>query len=167
VKDSPLFHLRTQRAIDKEENIQKCTYLGKGKENILMIPQRNSETSLVQKFIKGITKMNDDEFDRFVRIAFDHLKKDKTITDKTINEIIQSLYLLRMKPDKITNFMDDMGEDGWTEFVLCTVDGHWAPGCFVRLIGWFIVGFFLAIFFYLATVLGAYPTWCFSYGNCC
>jgi hypothetical protein len=61
VKDSPLFHLRAQRAINKEENVQTCTYLGKGRATDILFPTRDSYQTELLKQILDRMRMVDDE----------------------------------------------------------------------------------------------------------
>jgi hypothetical protein len=60
VKDSPLFHLRTQRALDREQNIQTCTYLGKDKNINILFPTRESYRTLQFHRILDMMRMMDD-----------------------------------------------------------------------------------------------------------
>ena len=165
VRGSPLFEVRGKRALGEDSRTPTCNYLKKGE--IFLFPPRDSETSLNERFIEAITKIDDDEFDGFIQIVFNRLKKDKTLTDRTINDVIQSLYLLRLKPNDMKNIINNADETSLTEFYLCTVDGHWSPGCIIYFIGVMIVALLLALFFYLATVLGAYPTTCSTWNHCC
>ena len=44
VKDSPLFSIRTKRAIDEESHTFTSDYIGKGEEINILIPARNSNS---------------------------------------------------------------------------------------------------------------------------
>ncbi|UCF13417.1 MAG: hypothetical protein JSW06_03950 [Thermoplasmatales archaeon] len=69
VKVSPLFNIRSSKAIGKESKDLTSDYVGKGKENILSIPKRDSETSRIQKIIDMICKMDDKTFNKFINSA--------------------------------------------------------------------------------------------------
>jgi len=61
---SPLFNVRTKRAINEESRDITSDYVGKGK--LWSFPIRDSRTVLVQKFINTIRTMNKNTFDRFI-----------------------------------------------------------------------------------------------------
>ena len=65
-KASPLFSVRSKRAIDEESRDLTCDYVGKGEENIISIPKRDERTILIQKVIELISKMDDKEFNEFI-----------------------------------------------------------------------------------------------------
>ena len=65
-KASPLFNVRTSRAIDEENKDLTCDYVGKGKEINILLPARNSKVELFDRFSNVIRAMDDKSFDRFV-----------------------------------------------------------------------------------------------------
>ncbi len=66
VKESPLFNIRSNRAIDKESKDLSCDYLGKGVVTNINIPSRDNGTILTQKVFELISKMDDREFNEFI-----------------------------------------------------------------------------------------------------
>jgi len=67
VRASPLFTVRSSRAIDEESNDFTCDFVGKGEDNFLSIPKRDGRIALVQKFIDRISKMDDETFNRLIQ----------------------------------------------------------------------------------------------------
>ena len=65
VKASPLFNIRTRRAIDVASEGLSCEYVGKGDSINLLIPDRNGNVELFQKIINVISKMDDKELNIF------------------------------------------------------------------------------------------------------
>ncbi|UCF13146.1 MAG: hypothetical protein JSW06_02535 [Thermoplasmatales archaeon] len=57
VKVSPLFNIRSSKAIRKESKDIVCDYVGKGAGCILSIPKRNETTSMIFKLLNKITKI--------------------------------------------------------------------------------------------------------------
>ena len=93
VKDSPLFHLRTQRAIDKGQNIQTCTYLGKGIATDILFPRQDSSAKMVQRVINRLRSMEEEEFNIFIYLIIPYLEKSQGIISK--QEILESLNKIR------------------------------------------------------------------------
>ena len=62
--ESPLFSIRTQKAINKDSNVLTSNYLGKGFSEI-SFPLKDNRTALIQKVLDKIRTMDDKEFNRF------------------------------------------------------------------------------------------------------
>jgi len=58
-KESPLFNVRSERAIEKEGSDVICDYVGKGEETYILVPNRIDGISSFQKLINLITKISD------------------------------------------------------------------------------------------------------------
>jgi hypothetical protein len=93
VKASPLFNIRSSRAIDEESEDLSCDYLGSGNSINLLIPERDDKIELIQKAIESIRKMDDKTFKRFVEIVVYHRNIDITL-----------LKLLRSEPIKPVDY---------------------------------------------------------------
>ncbi len=65
-KTSPLFTVRSSRAIDIESKDFTCDYVGKGVVTNINIPSRDNGTILIQKVFELISKMDDREFNEFI-----------------------------------------------------------------------------------------------------
>ncbi len=59
VKASPLFNIRTSKAIDEEREELWCEYVGKGIENNIFIPKRIDGITPFMKFIYSLIKINE------------------------------------------------------------------------------------------------------------
>ena len=122
-KASPLFSIRTSRAIDEESKDIACDYVGKGEESILSIPKRDGRTALVQKFIDRVSKMDDETFNRFIGLVIKNLNQMDDFQEYNIEEIIQSLNQFRNNPKKIKQYITE------EETILPTVECTIGMGC--------------------------------------
>ncbi len=105
VRASPLFNIRSSRAIDVESRDLSCEYVGMGEDFILSIPKRDSRTALIQKVIDRISKMDDLTFDKFIGLVVNHLKQENIIDEKAISKIITLLKQLRNAPMNPENYI--------------------------------------------------------------
>ena len=64
-KASPLFNIRTSRAIDRDSEDLSCDYVGKGVESNILFPKQDERTILIQKVIELISNMGNKEFNEF------------------------------------------------------------------------------------------------------
>jgi len=94
-KESPLFNIRTKRAIDEESETLTCNYLRKGQ--LMSFPSRNSKIIEKQKLMEYIKSMDDKAFNSFVAKVITFARRDTSIGEKDINEVILSLQQLRAK----------------------------------------------------------------------
>jgi len=60
VKLSPLFNIRTSRAIDEESEELSCEYVGKGEEILLSIPKRDSYGFLINRALHRLKEIDKD-----------------------------------------------------------------------------------------------------------
>ncbi len=102
---SPLFTVRSSRAIDEESKDFTCDYVGREEENILSFPKRDSRTVALQQVIEIISKMDDVTFNRFLDLIIKHLHKRDDFQEYTKEEIILSLNQLRNNPSEITQYI--------------------------------------------------------------
>jgi hypothetical protein len=151
-KASPLFSIRSKRAIDEDSKEYTCDYVGKGEESILSIPKRDSETSRIQKAIGSISKMDDETFNRLVYFLINC--HGKRIKEENIPDLINVLHQLKINPDEIKNYIADEKENElYTEQGFCeTVGFIWVPECWVALF-LLIISNFIWLFLSLATII--------------
>ena len=83
VKASPLFNIRSSRAIDEESHDITYDYIRKG--NTFPIPRRDGKTAIIDTLIGIINKMDESTYNRFVRRVF----TDYNVDSKDVNEIFQ------------------------------------------------------------------------------
>ena len=62
--ESPLFKVRTNRAIGGESKILTSNYFGRG--NTLPFPKRDDKAVMIQKVVDGIRTMDDKTFESFI-----------------------------------------------------------------------------------------------------
>ncbi|UCF12307.1 MAG: hypothetical protein JSW06_09740 [Thermoplasmatales archaeon] len=99
---SPLFKVRTNRAIGEESKEISCKYVGKG--NTLPFPERDDKTVVVQKVVDSIRKMDDEAFEKFIAYIINHVQKDKRFNDINPEEIRETFNLLRISDKPIPMF---------------------------------------------------------------
>ena len=102
-KASPLFSVRSKRAIDKESKDLTCDYVGKGEESVLSIPKRDDRIEMVQKFIDSISKMDDISFNIFKKTIVHHINQDDTMRDVETRGIVNALLQIRNNPIVVRN----------------------------------------------------------------
>jgi hypothetical protein len=150
---SPLFSVRTKRAINEEQNYETCSYLGKGKEITLSIPKRDNRRALFQDMIAKIGQMDDQVFNRLVSNVITRLNQDDEFNDIDNQRIIFLLRLLRNNPDKIENMI--IGKNDYFKALYtseCTLNGKWFPGCLVVEIIRLILGLVIIIYVVLTMI---------------
>lgn len=146
LRASPLFSIRTKRAVDEEQEISDSDYLGKGKSIPIVPTKEDSETSSLLVFINAITRMDDKTFNCFLNLIFSHLKDKPNIDDETINEIAPLFEQLRSGPiEPITyEILQKSGSDiGYNTYCITACTGTSCPTtkplCKIILYLWAIV----------------------------
>jgi len=129
---SPLFAVRSSRAIDVESKDIDCDYIGKGRESVIRFPIRDSKAALIHKVIDRISRMDKKEYDRFIVLVINRLKNDNSFQKENIDDVVQVIHHLRAIRSEI-QFVSDVKSEGWTGYTFCTTQGQWEPGCFFWL----------------------------------
>ena len=153
VNDSPLFSIRTKRAMNQQQNIITSQYLGREKSYNLLLLSRPNETSIVYKIINVIQNMNDASFERFVKLVVDRFLKQEKFEEISVKLFIKELYQIR---NDAQAFMKNkiIQSDSWTWFSSPTL--CWFPGCFLLgIVGGIAIFSFLLIYVIL---FGPFPT---------
>ena len=108
VKISPLFNIRSSRAINQCGKGFTTDYIGKG--NTFWIPRYDSKNTLIQKFIESVCKMDEITFQRFLHFLTNQMHMNDKSVDLNMNEIKTIIIQLRSNPNNIiTQF--STGED--------------------------------------------------------
>ncbi|UCD13917.1 MAG: hypothetical protein JSW60_00430, partial [Thermoplasmatales archaeon] len=110
VKASPLFTVRTNRAIDKESRDLTCDYIGKNKFTTIPFPTSNSRNALSQRIIDIISRMDDNRFDKFIDRAITILDEEKKLNDEQINAFIKTVNKLKDNPN-LENYIASIEKD--------------------------------------------------------
>ena len=102
---SPLFTIRSSRAIDGESKDIACDYVGKGEEHNILLSSRIGKVELLDKLANIIRKMDDKSFDRFVKIVIANINQNNKINDVEVSseEIAVMLSQLRDNSEVIKN----------------------------------------------------------------
>ena len=110
VKASPLFSVRSKRAIDEESRDLACDYVGKGEESIIQLPKRTDITKQQRKMIITLSKMNDKEFNQFLTSILNYFRKQDSNKNENIKEFTMILYQLRNTNDENLHIFTDEKE---------------------------------------------------------
>jgi len=111
-KASPLFTIRSSRAIDEESKDIVCDYVGKGQQSLINIPNRDDKKVLLQKILVKIQDIDDKELKR---MSYLNLIND--------NELIEHPIIQHILSDDVTLEANDYTSSSF--YTLC----NWFPGC--------------------------------------
>lgn len=102
VKNSPLFNIRANRAIGKQNRFLTCKYVSKGIK--LLIPKRDDQAVITKKIIDSIQKMDDKTFETLITYLINIARKEKMFNGIINEKIREALYLIRHSKEPIQNF---------------------------------------------------------------
>ena len=115
IKNSPLFIIRAQRAINKPiKDIITTEYIGKRKTITISFPTKNTTLLLFQRVIDGISKMNDITFTKFLNETISKLCESKMVKEKDLTTIKQLFHFLRNHPEEAKKYPFDMKKHSFT-----------------------------------------------------
>ena len=145
---SPLFDVRSKRAIGEESKSLTCDYLRKGE--IFLFPARDNNTILIQRALNILGKMSEEELDKLVGIVIQQSDESKDID---IQEFRVILHQIKNNPDQINKYIIQEKEEKLYTGEGCeTVGFIWIPECWLVLI-FLILSPFIWIIFVLATMI--------------
>jgi hypothetical protein len=150
VKVSPLFNIRSSRAIDEKSTGLSCEYVGMGEYINLLIPTRDDENNLFQNYIEKIQLMSDETFNRFVDLLIHRHQQNKDFKDVSDAEVITALYYLR--ENKEINVIKDNDFSTILATQSCTPTSCWFPLCIIFLLSLYL----LTVIHFIISI--AYPT---------
>jgi hypothetical protein len=155
VRDSPLFSVRTNRAINVDSEGLTCEYVGKGE--LIQVPTRNSNMVLIQKAINRFCLMDEPAFNRVTEIIINRAYQDERIENEDIDELKITLNLLRTNPEMVKYYIDDSRYT--VVFCVKTSGDPWVPGClFWRIFDFILVTILDTIALVSALISCGYPT---------
>jgi hypothetical protein len=93
-RDSPLFNIRTRRAIGRLSRDLTCNY-DKNKKSVLLCPLKNNRAILIRKVIDNICKMDDKTYNKFISSVIAYTQEDNRFKSLNPDEIKEAFYLLR------------------------------------------------------------------------
>ena len=155
VKDSPLFRIRTSRALSEENKELTCDYFGKGKACTLYIPRRNNQIETVLKVIDSLSKMDDETFERFIASIINHVQEYGKFIYLSPDEIREVLYQVR-DSDKPLPVSDTHPENKNHPLTITICSQTCAFYCFT-----FFADPFCLIKIFIG-IIGAFLLWCFQ-----
>ena len=158
-KASPLFTVRSSRAIDEESEDFTCDYVGKELPTLFTFPKRDNREEFVQKVIDIISKMDDETYDRYIILIINRICQDNIIKNKKIPELTNAFHHIRVNPEWLVNDIY-LGEDSFlydtspTANIFITLC-DWFQGCILQ----FLIGsFILLILIFIFTWIDLHPT---------
>jgi len=147
-KTSPLFAIRSSRAIDEESKDIACDYVGKGEDCYLSIPKIDSKSALIQKAIDRISKMDEETFNKLLDLVIYHLQQKNIMNGGTVT-FLEQLRNEFGKPVNNNNLQITDSKDNYETRILT----GWLPECIT------ISGFWYCLFWDLFAVLFALTIW--------
>lgn len=111
MNDSPLFSIKTNKAINNDNNrVITSDYPGKGL-NALPFPLRDNRTTLIQKVIGIIQKMDDKEFNRFQSLILLNLYEDKNTRNIDTTHLVTFLKQLKSDTKELKIILNNKGNN--------------------------------------------------------
>ena len=110
VHSSPLFDIRTNRAIEQDINPYFNDYIGKGEENKIYFPVRANEKDLLCKYIEVISQMDKKAFNNFKTEIISHANKNEKMKEIGIHKVLLVINLIRTHPNEIKEYIRSEGE---------------------------------------------------------
>jgi hypothetical protein len=107
INKSPLFSIRTNRAIEQENNLGSSDYIGKGKDTGLSFPIRNKNSITTDEFVNWIVNMDKKSFMNFKTLVMSRLNKEDKLSDTHIQKALTALSEIREKPELMKKFFGD------------------------------------------------------------
>jgi len=176
VKASPLFNIRSSRAIDEESVDLSCAYVGKGDNINLLIPKLDSNTASINEVIVRISKMDDETLIRFITLLINKIYYGSEFKDANIDEIINSFLIIKNNPVLFKKkFVDDKKDNApyktitYSETIptycsdidCISVRWDWKPGCAIEkfLLLIFYLVFWPIILIYWFVIIYQPPSW--------
>ncbi len=101
---SPLFTVRSSRAIDEDSKDFTCDYVGKGEECNIQFPQRMIESYKIGRALELLSKMDDKTFQRFINGINNWNYQNREIESEYIPKMVAKLHNLRENDNIIINY---------------------------------------------------------------
>jgi hypothetical protein len=145
--NSPLFALRVQNTIKREQNPITVHYLGKGKECPFSFPDRNNKVDILQKIIEKISAMTDAQL---LKLAI-FIETNKIAKENT-RQILHILNQLKKNPIEIKKQLNLIIDDSShitkgrppTSMCMPTLD-YWILGCILFWVWVILINLYYSI----------------------
>ena len=161
---SPLFSVRSSRAIDEESKEFTYDYVGKGEEINLKIPKRYDRIGIVQNFINRLSKMDDKTLDILIDRIINRLYHNEDFRNLNVNLIVNILKRLINNPEDVKNYENNnldiktMPEGGYL-----TTGDFWYPGCSIIFLLFYLYILCGMLFFLVLCKFAEPPTFEYSW----
>ena len=147
-KNSPLFEVRTKRALNQESRILTYEYLKKGE--LFLVPARGGEFDLIQRIVEVIRGLSEEEFNKIIGPI---VHQSGEIHNEDAQKIMNRLSQIRCHSDGIQKFLYQGTQDKlYTEEGCETVGFIWVQECWLVLL-WLIISPMIWLILSLATML--------------
>jgi hypothetical protein len=129
-KESPLFNIRSSRALDEDIWDFNSDFIGRCKTNNLVIPKKHQYDILISKFYDRFKIMDDEEFDRFINIYITNSAEYYKLNKNDIILLVEILKFSRYNPNIIKYIINPTNQ---TQIDHNTIkEPDWYPGlCFL------------------------------------
>ncbi len=155
-KASPLFNIRTSRAIGKESKDITCDYIGMGEENTLSFPKRDGIKIFMQKIIKIVNQMNDEKLEDLFLTLKNLMQKDDKFNNRDLTKIREPLHQLKLNDELKFEFNIDKfksqvpTEHG--ETICFLTSGYFGLDCILFLLAIIAQAIVVSIALFFATI---------------
>ncbi|UCF11826.1 MAG: hypothetical protein JSW06_07195 [Thermoplasmatales archaeon] len=152
--NSPLFNVRTSRALDKESKDISTDYLGHGEETNIQLKGRIQRAEQVQKVVDIISKMDDRALIKY----FGRIINQKQMTDEETSDLLQALHYIIENSNDMKYYDTENSPTPTLGYITCL-----GTPCLIQAIVLIFVEFFLSI---LVSITEKY-TCINTVGACC
>ena len=155
-KASPLFNIRTSRAIGKESKDITCDYIGRGEENTLSFPKRDGIKIFMQKIIKIVNQMNGEKLEELFLTLKNLMQKDDKFNNRDLTKIRKPLHQLKLNDELKLEFnIDKFKSQAPTEHgeTICYMtSGYFGLDCILFLLAIIAQAIVVSIALFFATI---------------
>ena len=145
VKASPLFTIRSSRAIDEESKGLTSNYIGIGKPIKFILPERDSNNELLQKVINLFKNMNEKSSDRIILLVIHKMHEEGKIDDRDIQKTYNIFKQIIDGNNIYTNYLDD--SNPLPETTVISIGECYFPFCTIYNVFWILLIIFVMVFF--------------------
>ena len=111
---SPLFNIRINNVIQKDNENFNYNYIGKNKVPPIFFPIKDRTIKAFQKAIDHISKMNDQTFSRFIKKACNKIGDSNVVADEDLPKIKELFNFIRNNPVDAKKYPFDMKKHSYT-----------------------------------------------------
>jgi hypothetical protein len=98
---SPLFTIRSTRAVEKESARLDREYIGEDQQTSLQFPERDGRMDSIDLIIESVRRMDDASLRRFAFLVYSHLRLAGDAKGFDSQEVTSLLLQIRSSPDRV------------------------------------------------------------------